>query len=1000
MASSTEIGTDSEYIETMLWLPGTYYVAVMNNNGEHSEKPYTLDVELYGSGLDKPGDAPTILLPNEQNGESLINEKAKTLFVMSSSRMKERYPKQQGEVGAIRDVLGAISTRPQVEGVIFDLDNVQAVSGETLAEIYQAWDNDPGNPFLANRLAQTIDNVVTAATARNPSHPIDGQEDLKPLFPNVEYIVLVGGDSVIPHYRIPDLTTFANQAEYNDYLIGLINNESALSASFRYRTTLTDDIYGDDRAYEWYAHPLYLPDRAVSRLVETPKEIFAYAEQYAVGGLSLEINAKAPYNAGLVTGYDFLADQASEIKRLLETMGLNMSTLIDIPPVQEWTAMDLAQKWFEGQFRDYQQSPYTIRSEMPIQAVNSHFDHFAITPSARDKEEKEHPDVPPTEPTFYALQILTPTASIQSTGKSPLYFANRLCYSLGCHSGLNVGKEAMLPGVEPKYLADFPQAYLKQGGVFIGNTGYGYGDYDRVSYSEWLTVKLTEELGRNVTSETGDYIGQTVGMAMRNAKLRYVADAVNFDTYDVKTLMQFVQYGFPFITVKVENPINLPDALGDPDVVPGTVPSQDGQIVRVITLTNTFEKKVPVQHDRYYPILKDIQVEDSFVKEGFAGSIPRIIPTVAEGTPALPQFAYDLTALNRNTTDPKRMLVRDVLFVEGSYEALPDYMPKITAIITRDRDTEPLPFPEGVGVWHPTMFYNHTTTGTEEQQRDQLVVTAGQYQGQNEDGTKGTLRLYSRLVFRVTYLDPDKTTDEIKNDTMPPVVQRVRIMTNTTSTMLQAGVQDSHMLVDVLDPSSDGDETKEGTGLSSVDASYLDREGEWKKVGFERIKKDKQREQWRAKIRTEIGTPLRFVVTVVDKAGNSSFYNGKGTLSADNIIPVKDVSVTGPISGTLNEQGSYTGVFSATVLPTTATTPITYQWTLSSGEVVGQSSTAITATFKTTGTHAVSVTVSNEANTLSASQVSDAYSFEVHSEATDPPTPVVDKVIFLPVVIR
>ena len=47
-----------------------------------------------------------------------------------------------------------------------------------------------------------------------------------------------------------------------------------------------------------------------------------------------------------------------------------------------------------------------------------------------------------------------------------------------------------------KYSADFPNAFVKQNGNWIGNTGFGYGDSDLVGYSERLALLFTKAIGR------------------------------------------------------------------------------------------------------------------------------------------------------------------------------------------------------------------------------------------------------------------------------------------------------------------------------------------------------------------------------------------------------------------------------------------------------------------------------------------------------------------------
>ena len=89
---------------------------------------------------------------------------------------------------------------------------------------------------------------------------------------------------------------------------------------------------------------------------------------------------------------------------------------------------------------------------------------------------------------FTAQQLHDPTVQtgferqayfIDPSGDSFFNPSTSLVYSIGCHSGLNVVNPDIASGT-PQYQYDFPSAALKQGGNWIGNTGFGYGDSDLI----------------------------------------------------------------------------------------------------------------------------------------------------------------------------------------------------------------------------------------------------------------------------------------------------------------------------------------------------------------------------------------------------------------------------------------------------------------------------------------------------------------------------------------
>ena len=70
--------------------------------------------------------------------------------------------------------------------------------------LYSQWDADKGQPLLANEVARQIWYILDTAIAQ--------------YYPNVQNIVLVGGDNTIPFFRVPDETQIANEGDYYSQL--------------------------------------------------------------------------------------------------------------------------------------------------------------------------------------------------------------------------------------------------------------------------------------------------------------------------------------------------------------------------------------------------------------------------------------------------------------------------------------------------------------------------------------------------------------------------------------------------------------------------------------------------------------------------------------------------------------------------------------------------------------------------------------------------------------
>ncbi len=873
-AISVQSGSTPERIETFLWQPGTYYLAVASNNGDFSDLPYTLNIRVNGSDLNEPPPAPEVQIKDSVNGT------VDTLYIISPSRMRQQYPDESTAITQIESFVDSFASSIPGNGYVINLDDLlPIVQGQpSLTDIYDSWDANRSNPLYANGIAKLIDNVITAATIRNPSGPSptmslgEGGTSIEvPPFPNVEHIVLVGGDAVIPFLRVPDLTTIANEADYAAYLQtldarGIIDPNSPQGAALRYRALLTDNVYGNDKPYRFHGYPLFVPNRGVGRLVETPQEILNYLSPYGYQDQSFTIgNDSGATQRAFVTGYDFLIDQAEAVSTTLRDMGytnpISVAGLIN----NAWTSTDLGDDWFDGNLAtftddyDFEQSPFDLQS------INAHFDHWQIIPASEDNG------------TFVAQRILTPTANYS---EEVSYFTNRLGYSVGCHSGLNVD-DRMLEltdnNREGLYGADFPQAFIKQGGNWIGNTGYGYGSLDTVGYSEQLALLLTQELGRDVHGDDNVYVGAAIGTALAKAKQRYLREATSLEVYDAKALMVMTLYGLPFIRVQVPSPTPVPSddrpITRDNALAPLSPPSDGlGTLERVITFTIGVTNTTIGRTNSQYPELTNVGAEDSFVLQDFSTTPqPRIVTASKAGLPVLPQFAYDLTALSK-LSDTQRLKVRDVTFVGGTYGAEGNYNPQITQVVTETFDLlsqttiEPT-FEAGAGVWYPAKFFGVTSVGSENDRRDQLVVTAAQFKA-TSDGRTGVMRPYTTMIFKVSYVDPgaDRASEALADET-PPQIKSVRILPPTGNALQADGAS---VVVEVSDE-LDGTDS---TGIDKVEAVYAVQTGtgeEWIPVTFTRVSSTR----WIADV-PKAFNELRLIVSATDASGNTAFYTAKG----------------------------------------------------------------------------------------------------------------------------
>ena len=165
---------------------------------------------------------------------------------------------------------------------------------------------------------------------------MDAYRGVNPL----EYVVIVGGDDVIPFFRHPDQALLAGEVNYAPPVL----DSTASQASLRQNYVLSQDDYGASAEIAVKDDAFPVPGLAVGRLVETAGEATGMLEAYLATPDGV---APAPQRT-LVTGYDFLEDAALAVQAEFEAAtGFAADTLItprDVSPLDpaSWTAQDLS----------------------------------------------------------------------------------------------------------------------------------------------------------------------------------------------------------------------------------------------------------------------------------------------------------------------------------------------------------------------------------------------------------------------------------------------------------------------------------------------------------------------------------------------------------------------------------------------------------------------------------------------------------------------------------
>ncbi|MGD9099738.1 MAG: C25 family cysteine peptidase, partial [Anaerolineae bacterium] len=341
-----------------------------------------------------------------------------------------------------------------------------------VADAYAAWDAVPTSTVRANIVAEAIKTLV---------------DEQWSVYPDLEYLVIVGDDRVVPFHRVLD------QTRYPEHHYRRVSITSTVGAALHDDMTLTDDYYADavptipDNP-RWDGHDLYIPDLGVGRLIETPDEIVAQIDAFLADD---EIAA----DDALVSGYGFVQDAAWAICDVLNDDGFATDcSLIG----GSWGADD----FIRG----------VLDTRHDVVSINGHANHYVIgTPLGR----------PWNDEWVYSSDIVNATAD----------HARTVFYTLGCHSGLNV------PPTNPYEPLDTAQALIQQQANYVANTGYGWGYVTSVGLSEQLMLDFGKRLVYGQSA--------TVGQALAGAKQEYYLNEGHFGYYDEKILIESTLYGLP-----------------------------------------------------------------------------------------------------------------------------------------------------------------------------------------------------------------------------------------------------------------------------------------------------------------------------------------------------------------------------------------------------------------------------------------------------------------------
>ncbi len=670
---------------------GVYTIQVSGYNGATSADPYVLRARVTDP-VGYPVCDPHVLPfdpgpPIATFDPAATPDALNTVFLLNMRRLEGRYGTAEAQqvladLQGLVDLLNDDSSTPAdpelaALGLTATIVPVEAVIGTDMSTHYEAWDQNPCNPDTANDVVGGITEILEAIDD-------NGTSDL-------QFITVVGSDEMIPYARVPDLTTLSNQADY----AGVFPTQTALYGASVSEHVLSDDAYGDVDPIPWLGRQLFVPDRAVGRLVENPAEIRTAIELFIVNDGALD-----PATS-LVTGYDFLTDGALEVDGALDTN-------LPQPPVtlinDTWTAADVGS--------------LLLPSSAPapeVGALNAHFDHYRLQPAAGGDE-------------LYTVEDILLNGT-DDNGDSRL--ESRIFFSMGCNAAINVPDDYF--DASDLRISDWAQVFSRHGAIMVGNTGFGYGDTAAVALSERLMGLFAERLDGSMTA----------AQALTFAKQEYVAGLGLYGVFDEKALVEATFYGMPFYGLSGSGAVPpAPDPLTTvPDPATGLTTAT---VAVSIDPENGFGE-VPTETGSF------LEVSGFDLTDVAGGGQPQSQPgndaQVTHYRPIQPRVELDVTG------DGTTGRAHGALLTELASVDIEDFDAAVARPVIDLSENEPeLLF---AGTIFPSALQNINSFKTPVGDRQRLVLMAGQFFLADPETGLGVQRTYTDFETQIFYSESD-----------------------------------------------------------------------------------------------------------------------------------------------------------------------------------------------------------------------------------------------------
>jgi hypothetical protein len=579
-------------------------------------------------------------------------------------------PSNAAALTAFMTTVNNFAAFPAVSGLVVDL-----AADTGLRDDYAQWDTPPfpSCPAAANVVSSALHDLINAYRTQSG--------------PSFQYVTILGGHTVIPYHLTPDTAELEQENDYDPGLIDVSKSAGSLGNAY----TMTDNYYISFTPMNRVESEISLPDAnmAVGRIVEFPADITAVLQDF------LDNKGVAHPTSALVTGYTFFTDLANFEATQLSQAGVSTDSLIS----DTWTAPDLLNKLLGPATPD-------------ILAINWH----------AESNEAVAADYATAHPTTIS------SSDIYSLPSTDTRFRNTLIMSIGCHMAYPLLDPDVIanPTSPPQFVTDarsFTEAFQGRGAMVLGNSGFGYGDTDFMGYSEQLMALITQELTNGAPSTV------PVGLALTNAKRKYIQESGATTGVDKKSLEELTFYGPPMWS------IGLPARVAKPtpntlSVNPVVADAAHSLAANTVSPPYTLTQK---QQDLGGNAGSSTYFEaDHQATDQAAGK--QEIPYRA----TLPFKGFDISA-------PAAGVARGVALVGADYVDLPNQHALVDVPATEEPGTRPQP-------WQTKGFWPDQTYGINSLSGQELVTTPLQWN--SGDGLTGTIREYANsaaTTLRVYY---------------------------------------------------------------------------------------------------------------------------------------------------------------------------------------------------------------------------------------------------------